>query len=558
MEDSESLPLEQAPRASIEYLPSELTGAILSQLSNRDIKSLRLTSRKVRDIAGPYFRLDRVFLSANPRNVEVFTAVANHDMFRWGVYEIIWDDARLMKSPEMQDPDTLEMDEEDLVYRFEMMGSPRPRGCPPWYAWVCNENVGLLKRRKGNDVDSRPEHVTRAKQLASLLPLKESYAHYEDLLRQQDEVLSSGADTVALEDAFRRECFPNLCRITITPVAHGFLFTPLYETPMIRSLPYGFNYMIPRSWPVPKALESPSTWLWVDETIKSRWRGFRIVTQLLAHNPGANVTEIVIETKGLRTGLPCYIFDDRKPCKEYDDLMTLLRHPGFARLDLALMVGGQEVHNWSCFRNGRLRHALKTELQHFSFQTDVEPNPDMRMDALGTGGSLDHFTPLLTIFPVETWTRLRHFGLSRFLVKQNDLLDFLRLLPDTLQSVELSLLYFLKDGGGHRGLLAGMRNDLGWRRRAIKPRVAMGYDISRGICVERAVWLDEEVRGFLYGDGENPFATDENGGNSINPGIGIVRDSFEPEHERPYVKPEVLVEMGIIKEQASRMARGWH
>lgn len=40
-----------------------------------------------------------------------------------------------------------------------------------------------------------------------------------------------------------------LRRITIAPTAHGSLFLTLYQTPMICSLPYGFNYPIPRGWP---------------------------------------------------------------------------------------------------------------------------------------------------------------------------------------------------------------------------------------------------------------------------------------------------------------------
>lgn len=31
--------------------------------------------------------------------------------------------------------------------------------------------------------------------------------------------------------------FPSLKRITITPAAHGWLYTPLYQTPMIRAFP---------------------------------------------------------------------------------------------------------------------------------------------------------------------------------------------------------------------------------------------------------------------------------------------------------------------------------
>ncbi|KAM0210460.1 hypothetical protein ACHAPA_002043 [Fusarium lateritium] len=61
-------------------LPTELVGAICGLLSNSDIKSLRLTCRYLRDKSR--LRFDRVFISANPRNIEVLLAIANHDVFR--------------------------------------------------------------------------------------------------------------------------------------------------------------------------------------------------------------------------------------------------------------------------------------------------------------------------------------------------------------------------------------------------------------------------------------------------------------------------------------------
>lgn len=76
------------------------------------------------------------------------------------------------------------------------------------------------------------------------MPLIESWAYYQQLIRQQDEILQSGTDITALAYALSR--FPSLYRVTVTPAAHGFLFNPLYATPIIREFPIGFNYPIPR------------------------------------------------------------------------------------------------------------------------------------------------------------------------------------------------------------------------------------------------------------------------------------------------------------------------
>ncbi|GKT84006.1 hypothetical protein Ct61P_01856 [Colletotrichum tofieldiae] len=73
-----------------------------------------------------------------------------------------------------------------------------------------------------------------------------------------------------------------------------------------------------------------------------------------------------------------------------------------------------------------------------------------------------------------------------------------------------------------------MRNDLGWRKQPDKSWVTMIHGISRTLCADRAVWLDEEDNDFLYGNGESPFAGDENGGNKISTRFGIVGDWAGP------------------------------
>lgn len=82
---------------SLPSLPPELWGYITSYLSNNDIKSLRLTCSQFNNAV--FFRLDRVFLSANPLNVEVFRNIASHEKLRHQVTEIIWDEACLIRGP---------------------------------------------------------------------------------------------------------------------------------------------------------------------------------------------------------------------------------------------------------------------------------------------------------------------------------------------------------------------------------------------------------------------------------------------------------------------------
>lgn len=82
---------------SLPALPFKLWGYITSHLSNTDIKSLRLVCSKFNNEV--FLRLDRVFISANPLNIEVFRNIASHDKFRYLVTEIVWDEARLPRGP---------------------------------------------------------------------------------------------------------------------------------------------------------------------------------------------------------------------------------------------------------------------------------------------------------------------------------------------------------------------------------------------------------------------------------------------------------------------------
>jgi hypothetical protein len=478
-------------------LVPEVTAAIVSHLSNRDVKSLRLTCKILSERAP--LHLDRVFLSANPRNIEVARAIADHETFRHGILEIIWDDALFVHD--------IPRPNEQILLLMDSSTPPRKERDPPrWFERACKENIENLKHRKVTKRD--PD-----------LSFSESWDYYQKLLEQQAEVLASGADADALRYALER--FPSLRRIIITPAAYGKLDTPLYEMPVIRSFPEGFNYPIPHSWPFHDLGVGPYVVPpWNDETAKKQWRGFCIVTNELAKQKGHHVSELVIDVKELDTGLSCRVFD--QPCEEYDNLVDLLRRPGFSRIDLALLADGQYYDDdWSSFRSGYLKQALGAapDLLHVSFRIKADygqiyPYFD------------EHCIPLRTIFPVDRWQKLQHFGLSNLLVRGPDLLSLLATLPTTLRSVELSFLKILGDRGNYRDLLIDMRDTLGWRDRAADERPRIIIHVYQSLVV-RSVLLqyrcvDDQANLFLYDDAANPFGN-KSGGNTPIPGMGVER-----------------------------------
>ncbi|KAI8215377.1 hypothetical protein K4K54_011421 [Colletotrichum sp. SAR 10_86] len=283
--------------------PFEICALVFAHLDNCHLKALRSTCKKLAHLVSPHLRFNRVFISASPLDVQVFRAIAEHDIFRHNVREIVWDDARYEKPP--------------------------------------------------------PDFVT-------------------------------------FEGEYDDECV-----ITLTPAAHGILFKPLYPTPAIRALPYGFNYPLPRSWPASKDEEGAGYKMWEREEEKDKWRGFRHVVRIIAQQRSATskITELIFDGNQIHSGLTCGILHAPEPCVEYDHLAAVIKKPGFTTLRLNLMICGADNNNYLAFRNGRLKQMLEADLQHFTLETDEDGS--LGQEPQPPNATRDHFIPLRSIFPVE-------------------------------------------------------------------------------------------------------------------------------------------------------------
>ncbi|KAF5506136.1 hypothetical protein CGCS363_v004529 [Colletotrichum siamense] len=335
--------------------PFEICALVFAPLDNCHLKALRLTCKRLAHLISPHLRFKRVFISASPLDVQVFRAIAEHDIFRRNVREIVWDDARYEKPPpdfvtfegEYNDecvyadeyPDDLEEEDDD--------DGPKkiPRSVPIWYFIRCKENIEYLEERRDNDVKTLPQHVKTFRQLNALLPLNVAYAYYQELLKQQEQGLSTSADIAAFEWALEKDRFPYLNRITLTPAAHGFLSKPLYPTPAIRAFPYGFNYPLPRSWPASKDEEGAGYEMWEREKEKDKWRGSRHVIRIVAQQRSATskITELIFDGNQIHSGLTCGILHTPEPCVEYNHLAAVIKKPGFTTLRLNLMIYGADT-----------------------------------------------------------------------------------------------------------------------------------------------------------------------------------------------------------------------
>ncbi|KAL9562639.1 hypothetical protein ACKAV7_013203 [Fusarium commune] len=474
-------------------LPLELLSQVICALPNADIKNLRLTCSHLRTIALP--RLNRLFISSNPGDIEVFTLIANHDVFRFKVTEIIYDDSRIDSSRARRYKGVYEGDLDDHNTRV-----------PYWFQRVYGSMIHVIDSKE-EECPSFP-HIKEA--FKNRCSLAESYGVYRKLKSQQDEVLASGQDANALRYGLSR--FPNLKRVTLSPAAHGILGRPLYPTPTIRSLPQGLICPLERGWPVSAPLEEHPLTPW-DDRSRQEWRGFCVVTkeiaQYIRENPMCGLSELVVEGRQLWTGISCRVFDN-PVSEEYRDLVTILSHPPLRRLELSLACGSEARENWPSFRSGLLLKALSKakDLRDLRFYTSIPLISRKWHDFVD---DKENSMPLRSIFPINKWSNLRRFALSRSFVKQRDIMTFITALPLTLESLELSFLSFLPREGNYRDLLQDMRDNLGWRERPAgnQPKLIV-FVVETELTTDGVVIdVSRAVMDYMYHRGENPFVEEQ-------------------------------------------------
>ena len=462
------------------HFPIELLDQIVSSLSNRSIKNLRQTCTFLSKVA--QLRFDRLFLSTNPRDIEVFTTIAQDDALRLGVRQIIYDDARFW--------DKYTTGPEGHAFQSDI-------GVPHWYQYLYEEQL-----KKARDILEKDKGILDHIKISDDCP--ESYKHYQELLQGQTEVISQGRDIDALRYGLTR--FPNLTRVELTIATHGRQLDPFYHTPTIRSLPQNLIYPRARGWPGTDPHRNPFwTEPWdADET--HNWRGFSVLTREVARhlreNPTSSINEFSIDVNYLPAGINIHLFENTDST-EYTDLVTILSYPGLRRFDLPLDYSGIEDPDDSAplYDNVHKLLSMATDLEHVSLSTNIDFQDN---DFWGMIGRDEHCFPLRSILPIDKWPNLRHLSLSRLFVKQDDVRDFLAAMPPTLKSIELSFLEFTpwyRDC--YRGLFEDMRSILGWqdRPRDSQPKIKVLVE-RRG---RKVVDVSAEAESYMYDGEENPF-----------------------------------------------------
>ncbi|CAG8107670.1 unnamed protein product [Penicillium salamii] len=379
----------------------------------RDRKSISQTCKALENLPPVYF--PRAFISSNPLDIKTFRGIADDPKLREPVTEIIWDESRFTATP--------------AIFVKEFRG-----------------NEAIISQRA--EESERDDHAIWQKRKETKLTIRNCWEIYDTLSAQQNRIMASGDDEAAFIHGLNR--FPALKRVTITPAAHGTLFAPRYQTPTIRSLPFGYNYPIPRAWPrLKKGLaplfQPPWRWSAAKEEYKEHWHGTRIVLRVLGQVEHT-VSELCFDLGGDKVGINITMLDE--PCVEYDHFVSMLKNSRLSRLELPLYVwdGKQE---WTDESPGHLYRALSeaTGLNHFSFSTTSTMNYGDEEIQLGN------------LPPIEKWPLLQHIGLRCFNFSKSFVLKYLESRPRTLRSVQIGLSRGEYELGKWSGLKEAMGSD---------------------------------------------------------------------------------------------------
>lgn len=548
-----------AAQPRLAALPAELREDILAKLCWADISNLRLTCSAFSKIFLP--KGNRVFLSANPFDIQVLRAVADNEVLRHGIRELIWDDSHF------QQPDSYLGGQ--IPWTSEHTKRSYRGKVPVWYMQEWEKVwIEYVNREGAYHAEERQQKMM--KNFRDAMSMKESWNLFLEIWQAQEEVIAANQDVDAFRYALQR--FSALEAVTITPAAHGVGFARLYKTPAMRNYPPGFIYPEPVSWPAcerdhdnthaPHALswtqmEKDHAWLigWPGttiETYRERWRGFRAAIRILAEVK-FRLRELNLFSHYRIAGINCRIF--RQDCPEYRHLCQIVSTPGFRKMHLSLAMERINKHGFNSLNKGLFRDMLAraTDMEHFTLQTTTLVEGDfMSMPFQYPGPDPCATMNLRKLIPVERWPKLESIFFSRPVVTMHELIRFLQSLPPTVRSVGLcTVMLKSEEEGGHRRLLRKMRETLGWRERPPAERPCIRYSVlASTIHPMHYVLMGDFVERYMYGNSPNPFLRgQQRGGAHDRPknGFGIVKaDVLENSEILPLDEWDDLYRKGFV------------
>lgn len=509
-------------KKTITDLPAELLEIVCEHVSKLDIKRLRLASKHL--ASSVYLRIDRIYVSPNRANLDYLHQIQAHPTYRGRVREIVWDDALLNEYSTLKEfraaivadeRETTRAIESRLEQAMEIYGDENPE-------YRSLEMEDLLQDGRLTEVakgillryDDQFSRDILARN-ATMMSIEDSYVLYQELYRQEQELVEQQIDAAALHQALAG--FPNVRRVTLTTdVWPAWNVLPRYSTPYHRSLPLGFR--------------KPAVWPWLrpreeSETIFDQWhsrnakptkdgdvlpgehRSYGVVVSAVLTMPNPHIEEFVIESEHQANCYHhCFLVETSR---NYQITKQMFQRTPLKHLKLIVTPPNDYIMNPESLTNLK---SLLAELQYLE-------HLDLGFNDSRSGRTWRFFLRFNPI-PETMRSRLRSLTLRNVKLSEQDLCNMLTTSPN-LQHVTLyDCFQRMRPGCEWSWLFRQLREFYNREINVSKPSFTVVAPLSR----QYSQLVDEEVDAFLYGDdeAESPFVTrpPKPGANAIKPHMG--------------------------------------
>ena len=522
-------------KKTITDLPAELLEIVCEHISKLDIKRLRLVSKHF--ASSVYLRIDRIYVSPNRANLDYLHQILAHPTYPGRVREIVWDDALLKEYSTLEgfraaiiadERETTRAIERRLEEAMEIYGDSDPDYRPL-------ETEDLLQ--DGRLTEAAKEILLRyddqfsrdvLARNATMMSIEDSYALYQELYRQEQELVEQQIDAMALHQALNG--FPNVRRITLTtdtwPACN---VVPRYNTPYHRSLPLGFRK--PAVWPWlrsdqesedmfaqwhPSAANPPKN----AKPLPAEHRNYGVVVSAILAMPDPHIEEFIVESEHqARSYYHCFLTETSQ---NYRFTKQMFQRTRLKRLKMIFTPPNDYLMSPEGLNNLK---SLLVELQCLEYL-------DLGFNDSRSGRSWRFFLRFNPI-PEAMRSRLRCLTLRNVKLSEEDLRDMFTTSPN-LQSVTLhDCFQRMRPGCDWPWLFEQLRDYYHGEVNVSKP----SFTVLAPLSHQYSQLVNEEMDDFLYGDGtaECPFVTSppRPGANALKPHMGWkVWDSDESVRER--------------------------
>jgi hypothetical protein len=500
-------------RKTVLDLPAELLTMVCDHISKLDIKRLRLASKHLANKVD--LRIDRVYVSPNRANLDYLQKILDHPRYKARVYEIVWDDAQLAEYPTLdsfhntiitEEREATRAIENRLEQAIETYGNESPVYRSLEHRDLFQNDARLTDVAK--EILLRyDDHFSRdmLARNAMMMSIEDSYTLYQNLYRDEQDIMKRQLDVVALHQALAG--FPNLRKITITSeIWRPWHRVPRYNTPYFRSLPPGFRK--PTVWPWffsyrrPTGTQEFDQWnkmFDINDRLSAAWRGYDIVVSAMLAMPNPTIEEFIIDSGNERTGISHMLF--LNSVKNFHDTVRMFQRTPLKRLQLSMNPMDQTgQHPLEVMMEG-LTHAL-AQLEHLEY-LDLDFNCCVRTNNVVFWLQWSDFIPANLKQQLKTLA-IRHveIGIDR-------LYDLLTTMPNLKQVTLVNINTFRPPGWD--SLFRDLRRYYDTASVG-KPAFTVVEPLlsqeNNGVGLYSQL-VDAEVDAFLYAHGESPFTDGE-------------------------------------------------